>query len=367
MIKVYIQYPWNVSDSQYYRSLIEYPPEGIEYNTQKSQGMIVNPKKLFLINLFKKIVRGFLEKTKLPILNIHKTDCQENYDLIHCAHCLSKNTDKPWIFDVEMVWQLFISGRDTDIGKKRALKILMRDNCKSILAWTNDAKQEIVSKFPEIKDKIEVVSYAMPPPKFKKIKHKGINLLFVGRYFYEKGGKHTLYIFDKLTKKYENVKCLFVSQTPKEILEKYSSNKKIKFYDLMPHQKLMEEIFPKADIFVYLGYSDTYGFSFIEAMSFGLPIITADGHARKDIISEGKTGFIIPRIGHYRTKIDTHNFGDNEKKIIQGLIEKTSLLIENEELREKMSIDCIKTVRDGKFSIKERNEKLRRIYEEALR
>jgi regulator of replication initiation timing len=43
------------------------------------------------------------------------------------------------------------------------------------------------------------------------------------------------------------------------------------------------------------------------------------------------------------------------------------LLIENEKLREKMSKECIKTVKSGKFSLKERNKNLKRIYEEAIR
>lgn len=349
-MKVYIQYPWAISDSQYYKSLVESPPESVEYiNTQKDQGMITNPTKFTILKFFKKYIRRIIEKINLPIPNAHKTRTKEDYNLLHCAHCLSLNKTN-WVADFESCWQMWISGRDTKKGCERVLKILMKDNCKKVLAWTNDAKQEIASKFPEIKDKIEVVSFAMYPPKFKKIKHKGINLLFVGRYFYEKGGLHTLKVFDKLTKKYENVKCLFVSQTPKEILEKYSSNKKIKFYNLMPHQRLMEEIFPKSDILVYPGYSDTFGFIFIEAMSFRIPIVTVDGFARKEIVGEGKTGFVIDK-------------GNS----VRGMIEKTSKLIENKKLRERMSRNCIKTVTDGRFSIKERNEKMKKIYEEALR
>ena len=301
----------------------------------------------------------------MPIPNAHETNCQEDYDLIHCAHCLSLNKTN-WVADFESLWQMWISGRDTKRGREKVLKLLIEDNCKKIITWTDYTKREISSKFPEIKDKITVVSFAMYPLKVKKDKHKAINLLFVGRYFYQKGGLHTLDVFDKLTKKYENVKCIFISQTPEEVKEKYSSNEKIKFFDLMPHQRLVKEVFPRADILVYPGYSDTFGFTFIEAMSIGMPTVTVDGFARKDIISEGETGFIIPRIGHCRTKIETKEFGDNEKKIIEGVIEKTSLLIENKELRERMSENCIKEVREGKFSIKERNKKLRNVYVEAL-
>ena len=73
----------------------------------------------------------------------------------------------------------------------------------------------------------------------------------------------------------------------------------------------------------------------------------------------GKTGFIIPR----KKEI---NYDQLDEEIIKKIEEKASLLIENKKLREKMSKNCLKTIKDGKFSIRERNKKLKRIYGEAL-
>ena len=61
----------------------------------------------------------------------------------------------------------------------------------------------------------------------------GINLLFVGRSFYEKGGLDALKTIDYLTKKYQNTRALVISKTPSEITERYSENKKIKFLHLV--------------------------------------------------------------------------------------------------------------------------------------
>jgi len=46
---------------------------------------------------------------------------------------------------------------------------------------------------------------------------------------------------------------------------------------------------------VYPGYSDSFGFAFLEAMAFGLPIVTVDGFARREIVEDGKNGFVIER------------------------------------------------------------------------
>lgn len=362
-IKVYLQYPWKISDSQYYKSIIENPPNNVKYkNVRKKEGMILS-KNFLLLNFIKRKIRSWTEKLNCTILNSRLTKTDEDFDLIHCAHCLSKNRNKPWVADFESWWQMWISGRETKRGRKKVLEFLKRKECKKIIAWTPYVKQEIVNRFPEIKDKIEVVTYAMPYTKRKKRKGKGKVLLFVSRYFFHKGGLHALETFDRITKKEKNVKAIFVSNTPKQIKEQYSKNKKIKIYDLMPYSKITQDIFPKADIFVYPGYSDTFGFVFVEALSFGLPVVTVDGFSRDYIIEDGKTGFIIKR----KDDIDPNIIGANENEAIEEICKKTLEILKKEKMLKKMSQNCIEEVKNGKFSIEKRNKNLKKIYEEAIK
>lgn len=363
-IRVYIQYPWKTSDSQYYKSFIENPPEGIEYvSDSKKVGMILN-RNYFQMRTFLKTCLGlFLDITKFSIINIHETKTKEKYEIIHCAHCLSKN-NSPWVADFEGFWQMWVSGRGSKKSQEKIRTILLKDNCKKILAWTKTSKREIIEKFPEIKEKVKIVPYAIPSPKLKrKGKKNKIVLLFISRYFYNKGGLHALEAFDQLTKKYSNVEAIFISDIPKGIIEKYNQNKKINISSLIPHKKIIEEIYPNADIFVYPGYTDSFGFTFVESLAFGLPVVTVDGFARKDIIDNEKTGYVIEKPREF----SFDKIGETEKELIKKIVNKTSLLIENKKLREKMSKECIKTVKSGKFSISERNKKLKRIYEEAIK
>ncbi len=364
-IKVYLQYPWKFPDSPYYKYLIDSPPNNVKFlNINKQKGVITN-KNFFLFSTFlKKIIRGTIKKLNLSIINTHKTNFNENYDLIHCAHCLSKNKNMPWIADFEGVWQMFVSGEKTKQSINKARNILINKNCKKIIAWTERTKEEFKKYFPEIYHKLEVVYPAVPIPKFIKNKNDKVVLIFIGRYFHGKGGLDTLKVFNSLTQKYSNIECLFVSETPKKIIEKYSSNKRIKFFELMPQERLLKEIYANADILVYPGYSDTFGFALIEAMSFGIPVVSVQGMAREEIIEDGKTGFIIPRLKN--NSILNHNLFE-KRKIIENLINKTSLLIEDSKLRKKMSINCKEIIETGKFSIKKRNEKLQSIYEEVIR
>jgi glycosyltransferase involved in cell wall biosynthesis len=365
-IKVYLQYPWKFPDSSYYNSIMNYPPRNVKYiNANKKKYIGINsPKRFNRMVALKDNARKILGVMKIPNLTLTRN---KEFDIIHCAHCLSLNK-RPWVTDTEHYWNFAASSEISysSIGKKRIIKLLKSKYCKKIMPWTESAMETVLkaTKDKEIEEKTEIVTYAIPPPKIKKIKHDGINLFFSGRYFYQKGGPHALAAIDALTRKYDNVKAIFLSQTPDEIRMKYEKNKKIEFHNLMPLDKIMKEIYPMSDIFILPGYSDSFGFPLVEALAFGLPVVTVDGFARKDIIEDGKDGFVIKK-----PKITWKITGPcvaNETQVIKDIIKKASLLIESSSLRKKMSNYGIKTTSEGRFSLKKRQNKLKSIYEESL-
>ena len=360
-IKVYLQYPWTFPDSPYYKSLVDSPPKNIEYlNTKKQKGVITKKRKFFLLNSIKKIIRS-ANSVGIIIPNVHKSP-EGNYDLIHCAHCLSKNENKPWVADIEMMPSFAISGWNSKKGIKKVKEILLKENCKRILPWTQDMRSKIISAFPEIKNKIEVVYPAIPEIKnLKKIKNKKLKIIFVARYFHLKGGLIALEVLEKLRKKY-GIEGIIVSNVPQKLKQKYCN---LKIYDLISQKELFT-LMEKSDLFLYPSAVDTFGFSLLEAMAFGLPTITINTEhtqSRNEIIENNKTGLILD----IREKISFDKIEKLEEEIISNLVKKTSQLIENKTLREKMSKECINLVKEGRFSIKERNKKLKRIYEKAIK
>lgn len=360
-IKVYLQYPWKFPDSPYYKYLIDCPPRGVEYlNTEKQKGVITNKNFFWFSNFLKRNIRRWTGKLNLAIPNAHLSP-EGDYDLIHCAHCLSKNKNKPWVADMEGAWSMFISGEKKKSGIRKVKETLSSKNCKKIMPWTEATKNEILEKFPEIDDKLEVIYPAIPEKYIVKKSAKKIYLIFSGRYFYHKGGLHAIEVIDRLTKKYKNVYGIVNSETPKEILDNYSKNKKIKFYGLISQEELFK-LYSKSHLLIYPGYSDSFGFAYLEAMSFGMPIITVDGFARREIVDEGKNGFVVGR----GTRSHAELCYNIDKRIVDEMVKKASLLMENKKLRERMSGNCLKEIRSGKFSIKERNKKLNQIYKSSL-
>ncbi|NMB66794.1 glycosyltransferase family 4 protein [Candidatus Woesearchaeota archaeon] len=370
-IKVYLQYPWRFPDSPYYKYLVENPPKDIIYlNTENQKGVITNKKKFFLSNFLKKIIRKTMNSLNISIPNAHLSP-EGDYDIIHCCHCISKNKNKPWIMDIESEWQLYI-GNKTKKSKERVKKILLKENCKKILAWTKETANQIIKEFPEIKNKIEVIYPAVPLYKKGNDKKDGkVTIFYATRYFWIKGGYIALEVFRRLKEEYkEKVNLIFISDVPKKIKRKYPD---IEIKNLISNKKIIE-YYKNSDIFFYPSFMDTFGFGQLEAMSFGLPIITIKTFytkTKKEIIKNNKDGFIInvpDDVTLKNIKLKEKNIiNKKEEKIINELFSKLRLLIENKKLREEMSKNCLEKIKRGKFSINKRNKQLKKIYEEVLR
>jgi len=147
----------------------------------------------------------------------------------------------------------------------------------------------------------------------------------------------------------------------------------------MPWEQLEQE-FKTADVFLFPSHS-TPGLAILDAMSYELPVITTDLWANAEMIEDGKTGYIIkksakiqyytgdfiPNWSHYPTSKFMKTIKKTiDPEVVKQLVEKTSTLIEDEELRRLMGKAGRKEIETGKFSLIERNKKLARIFGEAL-
>ncbi|MDE1848522.1 MAG: glycosyltransferase family 4 protein [Nanoarchaeota archaeon] len=360
-LKVYLQYPWKFPDSPYYKYLVENPPGGVEFlNEVKQEGAITSKRFFKFAGISKKIIRFIFRVIYPSIPNAHYPR-KGDYDLIHCAHCLSISRDVPWVADIEMNTSMFLTGKVGAPGIKKIRKLVMGDKCKKLLPWTEYAKEGILKVFPEFKDKLEVVYPAIPPKNnLKKRFNKKLKILFVARYFDIKGGLVALEILERLRREF-GIEGIVVSVVPAEIKSKYPN---LEIHDLMPQKELFN-LMESSDLFLYPGSYDTFGFSLLEAMRFGLPIltiVTPNSASRREIVTLGKTGEYI----ELDKNLSGTLIGDYEEKAIDELIKRAELLIKNRKKIDQMRKECLKEITSGRFSILRRNRQLRRIYDEAL-
>jgi glycosyltransferase involved in cell wall biosynthesis len=145
-----------------------------------------------------------------------------------------------------------------------------------------------------------------------------VTITFVGRLVYGKGVQDLILAFPEITKE-SKVKLLIVgdgSYRPElEGLVQRVDKENIQFLG-QKNQREIAEILTTTNIFVNPSYSEGLPTSVLEAGAAGLPIVATDVGGTREIIEDGKSGFLIPP-------------GDS-----QALTEKVCQLIKNKQLRE---------------------------------
>ena len=129
----------------------------------------------------------------------------------------------------------------------------------------------------------------------------------------------------------------------------YNSMLNIDKKDFVPREKLLREFFPNADVFVLVPPKvEGFGFSVLEAISFGIPVVVSNVCALPELVENGKTGFVV------------------KPGSVNDLVEKLEILIKDQTLREKMGDAARKRFLE-KFSIEKSNSGLLKIYNNALK
>jgi glycosyltransferase involved in cell wall biosynthesis len=101
------------------------------------------------------------------------------------------------------------------------------------------------------------------------------------------------------------------------------------------------------DIFIYASKSETQGMILTEAMYSGLPIVAVRATGVKDIVENGKTGFLVPE--------DVQEFGKAVQKLIDG-----------ENLKREFSEEAEKVARE-KYTAEVCARKMIEVYENAIK
>lgn len=120
-------------------------------------------------------------------------------------------------------------------------------------------------------------------------KKKGSKILFVGRDFVRKGGYLVVDAFKKIRKKSKNVELYVAGPIVNPI------NEDLDGYHFLGdcNYKETAEIFNLCDVYCMPSYFEAYGLVFIEALTFGLPVIGRNSFEMPYFIDEGETGMLL--------------------------------------------------------------------------
>ena len=379
---------------QIYYSLKLQPPKGVIFIIPEVKNWL---KKLYnfyhrfghikIISSSVKVLQQFVFKD----LSKNKFD---DIDLLHYAQIIPKEIpNKPFVVDFSTIVALSGYQRINQEEKKELLKILSHNNCKKILTTTKKAKERLKYYFEDIsgiENKVETVYPALENYSIKYSnaidysiidrEDKSLKLLFVGNDIYHKGLHELLPSVKNLLSKKLDLKLYIISDCPKEIVKKYQSDNILFFPSNYSKEELIKKFFLPSDLFVLPSHGELFGMVFLDALSSSTPILTIKTYATPEIVIENHNGLFINsekklhdtvkipdnvNVANFRKEFD---FEEIEDKIVTQLEEKITLVYEDRNLLNNLKKNC-STVFDteNKFSIKNKNNKLLKIYEEAIK
>lgn len=89
---------------------------------------------------------------------------------------------------------------------------------------------------------------------------------------------------------------------------------KVNFRGFIPNDSLPQE-FEKFSITCYMSNSESFGVSAIESMACECPVVASDADGFREVIEDGKTGFIVPRKDYMAAADAIQKFIDNPQLI----------------------------------------------------
>jgi len=262
--------------------------------------------------------------------------------------------------------------------------ILERENFKKLLFKSEHGRRSLL-EYGGIEDdiiekKTDVVYPCVRPVPDSLIEYREntINLLFVGEFF-RKGGANVVDAFLKLNNEFESIQLIICSsinprtknnELAKEYLEKIEKCKNIKI-ELVERERLLNEIIPMSDIYLCPTYQEAWGFSIQEAMAYGRAIVTTDISAIPEMIENNRSGIMIPIKDHPFIK-GSKGYSIDEipsdfmNYLTYEVYKNTKKLIEDLSFRKSIGQGALHTSRT-KFCMKARQERMLRIYRDALK
>jgi len=354
------------SDSPYYNYLLNYPASGVKYILpQRNNDVVV--KNFLCLNGLKTLAKIFLTLSNKSYIKTIKI-ASDRDNLIHAFNVIPI-TNRKYIIELEAMHSLFMGTVDYKPAIKKVINYLEKPNCKKILFWTQVAMDgfNTLMKSDIIKNKCVVLYPAVIGQKRKNKLHKKPTIGFIGRDFTQKGGPLAAIVMNDFINA-GKANGLIVTGTLTETNRK-KLNKNIKILPLCSRKELYKTIFPEIDIMLYPGYSDTFGFMFPEAASFGIPIVTYNGVARYELVHHKKSGFVaggtVSKRGYPNYSIEEEYLNEHALGFEMVI---TNILSDKKTWKSmsKYSYDMVVSP-DGMYSMWGRNKKLKKIYKNATK
>lgn len=303
------------------RHLNKYVPNNVVFApvSEKTIVVVEPDKNVIVSKCFKKIDRYFFHYKQNKIYKAVQNNCEiENSKCIYAytvftdgnvAYRLSQRLNIPYVVAI----------RDTDLNlffkkffwlRKTGVKILL--NANVVLFLSNGYKNQLLRKYiPEkYRELIEQKSRIVPNGiddfwfdnigdvsgclhKAKRIKHRELVLIFVGTICKRKNVSTAIKAASILIQRGWNITFNVVGK----MVDNEESNdveqcEFVHYYKHMNKEKLIS-IYRSSDLFVMPSYTETFGLTYAEALTQGLPVIYSKDQGFDKQFNDGEVGYSV--------------------------------------------------------------------------
>jgi glycosyltransferase involved in cell wall biosynthesis len=287
---------------------------------------------------------------------------------------------EPWVLWLEAATQL-AGFNDQSLQRFRGVieRALNSQNCRAIVCHSEAARSSLRRHLDT--QGFEHKLHLMPPgwqvtPLESPAKPRGgpVRILFVAgntmaARFTLKGGLASLEGFAALRQRFPNLELVIRSDVEPEIRRRYGDLPGLRIVSgLIPYDEL-KSLYRESDIYWYPAHC-LMSVSMLEAMNYGLPVVTTDYYDNPEYVEDGRTGMIIPHHRHLprwdTSEMEVRRAMEKpDADFVSALIAKTATLIENPELRHRMGQAARASV-EANFSLTVKNRKLKAILDGAI-
>ncbi len=381
--KVYLEPLWNLHAFQH--QMLAYPPSGYAFLTDE-----LTSKVIMRAAAHWHAARALLRGTDLVIPTSLVKAWAARWKSPPAGTALTYSVDhlvfrrEPWIVEVEYAaalvgmhpWHLRRFGR-------LARRLLSSPRCRRIVCWSEAGRRSLDDLGAEqIYEKTDVVYYGVPSKLTPlPVRTARVTLLFVGSGTsggaFEGRGNEIFEVFAALRQRYRDVELVVRSDIPTYIREEYGALPGLRLVDRRVPREVLEREFLAADIFLFPSYH-TLPSTILEAMSYGLPVVTIDSWANAEYVLDGITGLVVPRprtLPAYCLGTQQPSFLDPsfrgavrnpDPDCVAALTTAVTTLIEQPDLRRRMGLAARHEVEQGRFSLCRMNADLSRAFDRAL-
>lgn len=193
-------------------------------------------------------------------------------------------------------------------------RLLAQDRAARVYVFSEWARRVNI-RWGADTDKLDVVYPGFPvPSEVTRGGEETYRFLFVGTDFERKGGFELIEAFKQVVAADSSVRLTIVAPHPARrhpdrrqrswvdpvrrrralaVLETLERRGQVERFGPMDRRRLFAAHFPRADAFVMPAHAEGFGFTNVEAMSFGLPVISSTVGPIPEVVAHQKTGILV--------------------------------------------------------------------------